>query len=316
MSRGLSSGCAVSAVVLVFAIACARDDAGRGDGSGGLDDTGVGSGADTSMDADSSDAGGDSTSASDPDTSHDDAEIVAFEYAPVMACGESSSAQLLLLNIGTTTWSADAGYLLASVGGSLGAAQAHLEAGGAVDPGETWPIEIVLEAPSEDGSHAGSWQMLRGATAFGPVATADVQVDCTPEMPELPDVFHVVQAVAAEYGHLLETNTYESCGEFIQRVLMALADDPEWGHVAKTAGEGQYSPPGWEPVDIDGHLITGFSHDVIFHRAAYRQVDIIVNASANSDPNPDIWGPASIGWDVIDPKHYRENNPWMPPVPP
>ncbi len=132
---------------------------------------------------------------------------------------------------------------------------------------------------------------------------------------ELPDVFDVVQAVAAEYPQLLEINTYESCGELVQRVLMALAEDPEWGHVAKTAGESQYTPPGFEPRDVDGHLITGFSQDAIFHRAAYRQVDIIANSSANSDPDRSIHGPATITWQVIEPEFYRPNNPWMATVP-
>lgn len=132
---------------------------------------------------------------------------------------------------------------------------------------------------------------------------------------EVPDVFSIVEQVAAEHPELLEINTYESCGELVQRVLMALADDPEWGHVAKTAGESQYTPPGFEPRDVDGYLVTGFSQDAIFHRATYWQVDIIANAAANSDPNPEIHGPATITWGVIEREHYRENNPWMAPVP-
>jgi hypothetical protein len=133
---------------------------------------------------------------------------------------------------------------------------------------------------------------------------------------ELPDVYSIVQEVANEHPDLLETNTYESCGILVQYVLMRLnQDDPEWGHVAKTQGESQYSPPDWVPVDVDGYTITGFSQDAIFHRAAYRQVDIIANSSANSDPDESIHGPGSITWGVIDPMYYRENNPWMATVP-
>jgi hypothetical protein len=304
-------------VALLAAIACESPRTGRVDGSGtGVGETGGATEPDAGVTPDANGESSGTTSAPDPEN-RDDAEVVAFQYEPVIACGQSSAGQLMLRNVGTTTWNGDTGYLLAPVaGGSLGSAEVSLGAQSVVGPGETWAADVAIEAPSEDGSYTGSWQMLRDATAFGAVATAEIQVDCSPAMPPVPDVFSVVEAVAAEHGHLLETNTWESCGEFIQRVLVALADDPEWGHVAKTAGEGQYSPADWEPVEIEGHLITGFSHDVIFHRAAYRQVDIIVNAAANSDRNPDIWGPASIGWGVIEPKHYRENNPWMAPVPP
>ena len=132
---------------------------------------------------------------------------------------------------------------------------------------------------------------------------------------ELPDRSATLNEVAETYRHLLETNTYESCGEFVQRVLVAFAD-PEWGHVGKTSGESQHTPPGFEPRVVDGHTVTGFSHDAIYHRASNRQVDVIVNAAANSDPRPEIWSPASVTWGVIPPEHYRENNPWIPAVPP
>jgi hypothetical protein len=156
--------------------------------------------------------------------------------------------------------------------------------------------------------------MVRQDTTFGPIATGQIEVDCSVPLPEVPNVFDVVQAVAAEYGYLLEINTFESCGEFIQRVLMTL-DDPDWGHVGKTAGEMQHTPASFEAFYVEEHLITGFSHDVIYHRPSDGQVDIIIAAAANSDPNPEIWQTANIGWDVIPREHYRDNNPWIPAVP-
>jgi hypothetical protein len=120
-----------------------------------------------------------------------------------------------------------------------------------------------------------------------------------------------LDAVAARHPELLSTNTYESTGKFIQLVLKEM-NDPDWGYVGKTAGESQHTPAGFTPRWVNGHLVTGFSHDVIFHKPTHRQVDIIVNAAANSDHRPHIWGPAQISWQEIPPQHYRPNNPWLP----
>lgn len=267
-------------------------------------------------------ADGDSSTTTDDATTgllDDDAEVVSFEYVPVMACGQWGWAQLVMRNTGTNTWSAEGGYALVATvapdpfGGTVVALPDLIE----VPQEGTWLFDIEMQAPETDGDHGMSWHMARAANAFGATATGGVQVDCSTPLPDLPDHFPIVEQVAAEHAHLLETNTFESCGELVQHVLVALsAVDPEWGHVAKTAGEYQHTPPDFEPHDVDGHFITGFSHDAIFHRASYWQVDIIANAGANSDADPAIHGPASITWQVIEREFYRENNPWIPTVPP
>lgn len=127
------------------------------------------------------------------------------------------------------------------------------------------------------------------------------------------DPFGCVRQVAAVYPQLLLTNTYESCLEFTQRVLEVLG--PDYGHVAKTAGESQSVPRGFTPVVVNGFLITGVSHDAIKHRVTGQVIDLLGNASANSDPNPKIHGPAQIQWAKVPPEHWRENNPYLPAVP-
>lgn len=127
-----------------------------------------------------------------------------------------------------------------------------------------------------------------------------------------PNELAVVHAVNAEFPHLLQINTIVSCTEFTQRVLARLNGD--WGHVAKTAGEGQGVPVGFTPRDVNGHHITGVSYDVIFHQPSNRQVDIIANGTAN-EPGPWPHGPGTPIWAEIDREHYRPNNPWIPKVP-
>jgi hypothetical protein len=308
------------AFLSVLALGCSGDAASRDSGdAGGLSGGGAGTDTDPEPGTDGSDGAGESGDDDGPaGTLEEDAEVVDFQVEPVLACGAAGAAELVLRNTGRSTWSMAGGYVLAPTGADpLGGTSVALPELIEVATGGTWRFEIAMQAPETDGAYTTSWQMTASGSAFGAVASADVDVDCSAPMPELPDDYPIVEQVAAEYGHLLETNTYESCGEFVQHVLAALsAQDPEWGHVGKTAGESQHTPAGWTPMEVDGHTITGFSHDAIFHRASYWQVDIIVNAAANSDPDPSIHGPASITWGVIPQEDYRENNPWIPAVPP
>ncbi|MBX3125747.1 MAG: hypothetical protein KF718_03490 [Polyangiaceae bacterium] len=258
------------------------------------------------------DAGGQSDAA----VGADDAKIVSFEFPAAIACEQSAQAWVEVENTGSSTWTREAEYKLGAVGDSdplSATTRVELPDGVTVAPGEKWTFDITLVAPAQSGAQLSDWQMLREQVAwFGQSVAPTVNVDCTPKVPT-PYRFDVIQQVASDYAHLLQINTWESCGEFVQRVLAAL-DDPAWGHVGKTAGEGQYSPPNFEHW-VDGHLVTGFSHDVIWHKPSNQQVDIIINAAANSDANPAIWGPAQVGWEEIDPVHYRDNNPWLPAVP-
>jgi hypothetical protein len=243
-----------------------------------------------------------------PPNLHDDAALVLFDAPDALPCASAADASVEMRNSGTTTWGA--GYALVS---EVDGTRIELPVGAQIAPGASWRAVVALPALGESGSYTSAWRM-RGAASFGATANRTISVGCEPPLPEVPDRSDVVRAVAETYGHLLTTNTYESCGEFVQRVLAALGD-AEWGHVAKTAGEAQFTPAGFAPHDVDGHWITGVSQDAIYHRASNTQVDIIGNSSANSDPDPSIWGPASTTWGVIPREHYRVNNPWVPAVP-
>src|SRR4029453_16731963 len=125
------------------------------------------------------------------------------------------------------------------------------------------------------------------------------------------NLFSLVQQVANEHRDLLNTNINATCFQFIQLVL-ARTNDPEWGHVGKTAGEGQYTPPGFVAIQVGPHRITGVSHDAIFHKGANQQVDLL--GGGNNGPNP-IGPPAREQWNPIPPEFYRPNNPWLPAIP-
>lgn len=142
-----------------------------------------------------------------------------------------------------------------------------------------------------------------------------------------------VRKIEVLYRSLLNTNTYASTVEFTQHVLQGLGEP--WGHVGKTAGEGQavprgfatfmatkteFPPAGFKGADGNVYQMTGVSHDAIKNRVTGQVVDILGNATANEPcklPAAECWkpGPASIQWGDIPADHWRVNNPWIPAVP-
>lgn len=137
-----------------------------------------------------------------------------------------------------------------------------------------------------------------------------------PTNPNTPNRFPVVQQVAAQFPHLLVTNTTASCFEFVCRCLAGMADDPNWGHVGKTAGESQAHPPNF-PRPSDPQNLTGVSQDAIFHKATNQQVDLLGNSGANDGlPETAPGTPARIQWGLIPQENNRPNNPWVTAIPP
>jgi hypothetical protein len=133
-----------------------------------------------------------------------------------------------------------------------------------------------------------------------------------PQFPPTPNREALVHEVASLYPALLVTNTWQSTGEFTQRVVLALCAGTTplacaWGHVGKSAGEGGATL----------HTGVRVSHDVIWHKPSNRQVDILGYAAANShhDPVEVPPGPAAIQWDEIPREYYRASNVWTPAQP-
>lgn len=130
----------------------------------------------------------------------------------------------------------------------------------------------------------------------------------------------IVRQVDWEHPELLRQNINATCSQFSDFVVIKLKLA---GHVAyrmcKTAGEGQYTPPGFHPrpvVGLDGktYTCTGLSHDAIWCDG--QQFDLI--AQGNDSPDP-IGMPGIPVWNAIPAQYWRPQNPPLKdeaPVPP
>jgi len=129
--------------------------------------------------------------------------------------------------------------------------------------------------------------------------------------------FSTVEAVHAQYPVLLTSNTEASDYQFVVHVIAALrAKGFVAYHVCKTAGEGQYVPPGFAPrtvigLDGKGYTCTGVSHDALWCDGVI--FDVIVGAAGHPMPG-------RPGWNPVPQEHWRPNNPPLlvdsiPPAP-
>lgn len=138
-----------------------------------------------------------------------------------------------------------------------------------------------------------------------------------------PNIRPFLQRTIDEHPQQWAANTYESCMDILQLTLRQAGQD--WQFVGKTPDmDGRSEQPyGFRPFSVelsrpDGQRqtvrIVGCSHDAAWHVPSARQVKVIVNSAANSDPRPEIHGPALIGGDVIPVEHYRWHNPPVPQI--
>lgn len=154
-----------------------------------------------------------------------------------------------------------------------------------------------------DGSCTVAIQIPRGesvpvfvhSSEFEDVAP-DPQPEPEPEPMPPPNRIDIVRAIAAQFPHLLTTNTHETIAEFYWRTVWALHQaDPKFGFLTKSAGENH--------VVIEGQFYAVDS-------CAYQGWDGVVDFinSATGGPNE----PASPSWgeDV-----KRPENVWAQPFP-
>jgi hypothetical protein len=130
----------------------------------------------------------------------------------------------------------------------------------------------------------------------------------------------LVRQVNAQHPHLLQTNLGATCHEFTVKLIALLrSQGHEAYHVCKTAGEGQYVPPGFQPrvvkgLDGNDYTVTGISHDAIWVDG--KQFDTI--AQANDADHPIFYTDGSRAgqrmegipvWNAIASHHWRPRNP-------
>lgn len=123
----------------------------------------------------------------------------------------------------------------------------------------------------------------------------------------------------------LQTNIASTCyAHTVALIALLRAAGRTAFHVCKTEGEGQYTPPGFNPRTVKGmdgkdYIVTGVSHDAIWCEG--EQFDTIASGNdadrkiyqgpngASFDPSA---GPQIVGspsWNAIPEKYWRPQNP-------
>lgn len=126
----------------------------------------------------------------------------------------------------------------------------------------------------------------------------------------------IARQINAEFPEYLLKNIGESCHWYTVKLIERLrADGRQAYHICKTHGEGQYTPPGFQPrtvIGLDGkpYVCTGVSHDAIW--CDDEQVDTAARANDSDEPITDSNGnhlTAVPVWNVIPKEFWRAHNP-------
>jgi hypothetical protein len=135
--------------------------------------------------------------------------------------------------------------------------------------------------------------------------------------------------VDQQHPELLQQNINATCYQFVVYLIQALRSQGHRAyHVCKTAGEGQYTPPGFQPREVTGldgkkYICTGVSHDALW--CDDLQFDTIARGNDSPDPISHPDGSHMTGeavWNAIPSQHWRPQNPPLmdgngpPPEPP
>ncbi len=144
----------------------------------------------------------------------DDARIVGAEMPIALACGQSTTATIVVENTGTTTWTRADEFKLGAVDDSdplNGDGRVYLDEGVVVAPGASHAFVVALAAPSTEGTYATDWRMVHELVNwFGETITQQVVVEC-PERPRRTGVVRVEnKALVDDQGafHALGTSLF------------------------------------------------------------------------------------------------------------
>jgi len=165
----------IGSAITAMALACGGEGASaEGSGTDGtaatLDDDGNG----TDASAEASDDEG--------TVDGDGAEILVASLPSTLACGDTFTAEIMVRNTGTSTWSRTGGYALGAVDdldplSAIG--RIELPEMVEVEPGEAHGFAFELTAPADAGVVTTDWRMVHENVAwFGDTATSDVTIDC------------------------------------------------------------------------------------------------------------------------------------------
>lgn len=126
----------------------------------------------------------------------------------------------------------------------------------------------------------------------------------------------IVRAENSRHPEHLRENVNATCYTYLSHVIDLLRQGGHQAYfVCKTAGEGQYTPPGWVPFTgpgLDGkpYTYTGVSHDALWCDG--KQFDTAARANDSPDPIFNADGSrmtAEPVWNEIPQQHWRPQNP-------
>lgn len=121
----------------------------------------------------------------------------------------------------------------------------------------------------------------------------------------------------------LQTNINSTCyGHVVELIRLLVAAGKDAALMAKTNGEGQYTPPGFDPQEVEGldgktYVATGVSHDALWCDG--KQFDSVERGNDSPDPIFDSNGNRITGeavWNEIPQQFWRPNNPPLRDVAP
>ncbi len=196
------------------------------------------------------------------DTDTDEAQVISVDFPSDLDCGESATALVVVENTGTTTWSRNEGYKLGAVGDEdplfdSGDVRVWLDEAVLVLPGEQHRFEIPLVGSDAEGTELTDWQMVHESVQwFGESTEAEVSVSCddgsdddTGSQLSLPDMWHVVDELAAEHPEMLAGSCLDDGGswDFMDTLVDRLREtDERWGYNWK---RGEVGVPSEDCVD-------------------------------------------------------------------
>jgi len=121
----------------------------------------------------------------------------------------------------------------------------------------------------------------------------------------------------------LQININSTCyGHVLALIALLKAEGHDAAPMCKTRGEGQYTPPDFQPRTVTGldgkpYVCTGVSHDALWCEG--KQYDSIGRGNDSPDPIFDASGNRITGvptWNEIPQQYWRPNNPPLPDAAP
>lgn len=158
----------------------------------------------------------------------DDSYVTQHPRGEIMQPGKSAELPFTIQNIGNAAWTAEEGYTLERIGGTL-LGDDLIQPTGSFGRGEEWTGAVRITAPEQLGEASAEWQMAHNGKVFGERVFCSVLVAADSDKPLDPDVLWepVRRWIAEEWGRVMQglKSQFIAWGERIQQELWAWLKD-------------------------------------------------------------------------------------------